>query len=313
MSNGIFSGPPPRNEPVLGYTPGSPERKALRAQLDRMGGRVIEITPRIGGRRIRTGRTAEAVMPHDHRHVLAVWHKAGAARGRSTRSTPRARRTASGRGCPGTTARRSSSRPRICSPARTATILNAATMLGQSKTAHQAEIDAACELIDFWRFNVRLRGADLRRAAAVVAGRLEPRSSTGRSKDSSSRSRRSTSRRSPATCRRRRRSWATPCVWKPASTAVYSAHFIMELLEEAGLPPGVINFVPGAGAEVGDPALASPALAGIHFTGSTAVFQGMWKTIGGTSRATGTTRASSARPAARTSSSRTRRPTWPRS
>jgi len=278
MSNGIFNVPSPRNEPVLGYTPGSPERKALRTELDRLGGQVIEIAPRIAGRRITTGRTAEAVMPHDHRHVLAVWHKAGA---------PEVQRAIDAAGAAHREWSRLPFHDRAAIFLKAADLLagpyrmtlNAATMLGQSKTAHQAEIDAACELIDFWRFNVAFAEEIYRQqplSSPGVWNRLEHRALEGfvfAVTPFNFTSIGGNLPTAPAIL-------GNTVVWKPASSALYSAHFIMEILEAAGLPPGVINMVPGAGAEVGDPALASPALAGIHFTGSTATFQGMWETVG---------------------------------
>jgi 1-pyrroline-5-carboxylate dehydrogenase len=278
MSNGIFSVPTPRNEPVLSYIPGSPERKALRAELDRMGGEVIEITPRIGGHRVTTGRTAEAVMPHDHRHVLAVWHKAGGAEvSRAIDAAGAAHRDWSRRPFHDRAAIFLRAADLLAGPYRMK--LNAATMLGQSKTAHQAEIDAACELIDFWRFNVAFAEEIYRQQPLSSSGtwnRLEHRALEGfvfAVTPFNFTSIGGNLPTAPAVL-------GNTVVWKPASTALYSAHFIMEILEAAGLPPGVINMVPGAGAEVGDPALASPALAGIHFTGSTATFQGMWETVG---------------------------------
>ena len=278
MGNGIFSVPTPRNEPVLSYIPGSPERKALRAELDRMGGEVIEITPRIGGCRITTGRTGEAVMPHDHRHVLAVWHKAGGAEvQRAIDAAGAAHRDWSRRPFHDRAAIFLRAADLLAGPYRMK--LNAATMLGQSKTAHQAEIDAACELIDFWRFNVAFAEEIYRQQPLSSAGtwnRLEHRALEGfvfAVTPFNFTSIGGNLPTAPAIL-------GNTVVWKPASTALYSAHFIMEILEAAGLPPGVINMVPGAGAEVGDPALASPGLAGIHFTGSTATFQGMWETVG---------------------------------
>ncbi len=278
MSDGIFSVPVPRNEPVLGYTPGSPERKVLRAQLDRMAGEVIEITPRIGGRRITTGRTAEAVIPHDHRHVLAVWHKAGASEvQRAIDAADAAHREWSRLPWPERAAVFLRAADLLAGPYRMT--LNAATMLGQSKTAHQAEIDAACELIDFWRFNVAWAEEIYRQQPLSSPGcwnRLEQRALEGfvfAVTPFNFTSIGGNLPTAPAIL-------GNTIVWKPASSALYSAHFIMEILEAAGLPPGVINMVPGAGAEVGDPVLASPALAGIHFTGSTATFQGMWETVG---------------------------------
>src|SRR5712691_9704974 len=144
MPNAIVSVPTPRNEPVLAYAPGSPERKALRAQLAKMSSEVIEVTPLVGSHRVATGRTADAVMPHDHRHVLAVWRAidaALAAHREWSRMDWRDRAAIFLRAA-----------DLLAGPYRM--VLNAATMLGQSKTVHQAEIDAACELIDFWRFNV---------------------------------------------------------------------------------------------------------------------------------------------------------------
>jgi len=278
MSNGIFSVPVPRNEPILAYTPGSQERKTLRAQLDRMAGEVIEITPRIGGRRVTTGRTADAVMPHDHRHVLAVWHKAGASEvQRAIDAAGAAHREWSRLPWQERAAIFLRAADLLAGPYRM--ILNAATMLGQSKTAHQAEIDAACELIDFWRFNVAWAEEIYRQQPLSSPGawnRLEHRALEGfvfAVTPFNFTSIGGNLPTAPAIL-------GNTVVWKPASSALYSAHFIMEVLEAAGLPPGVINMVPGAGAEVGDPVLASPALAGIHFTGSTATFQGMWETVG---------------------------------
>ena len=278
MSNGIFSVPVPRNEPILAYTPGSQERKTLRAQLDRMAGEVIEITPRIGGRRVTTGRTADAVMPHDHRHVLAVWYKAGASEvQRAIDAAGAAHREWSRLPWQERAAIFLRAADLLAGPYRM--ILNAATMLGQSKTAHQAEIDAACELIDFWRFNVAWAEEIYRQQPLSSPGawnRLEHRALEGfvfAVTPFNFTSIGGNLPTAPAIL-------GNTVVWKPASSALYSAHFIMEVLEAAGLPPGVINLVPGAGAEVGDPVLASPALAGIHFTGSTATFQGMWETVG---------------------------------
>ena len=148
--------------------------------------------------------------------------------------------------------------------------LNAATMLGQSKTVQQAEIDSACELADFLRFNVHFARADPRAAAGELAGVVEPHRTTGRSRASSWRSRRSTSPRSPATCRSAPALLGNVVVWKPSPTQQLAAHHTMRLFEAAGLPPGVINMVTGDGAAVSEVALPHPALAGIHFTGSTA-------------------------------------------
>ena len=177
-------------------------------------------------------------------------------------------------------------------------------MLNQSKTAHQAEIDAACELIDFWRFNVQYMVRIYEEQPISAQGtwnRLEYRPLEGfvlavsPFNFTSIGGNLSTS---PALM-------GNTVIWKPATTAALSAYYVMRMLQEAGLPDGVINLVYGPGSAIGDAALASPELAGIHFTGSTPVFQGMWKTVGENIGTTAPTRASSGRPAARTSSSRT--------
>ena len=157
--------------------------------------------------------------------------------------------------------------------------LNAATMLGQSKTAHQAEIDAACELADFFRFNVQFMlriYEEQPNSAPGTWNRMEYRPLEGFVFAVTPFNFTAIAGNLPTSAAL----MGNTVVWKPASTAAYSAHFLMQLYEEAGLPPGVINLVYGSGSEIGDPVLASPDLAGVHFTGSTPVFQSMWKTIG---------------------------------
>ncbi len=282
MTDGIFSVPSPRNEPVLAYAPGSPERRTLRARLEAMSGEVVEIMPRIGGKAAATGRTAEAVMPHDHHHVLAVWHKAGAEEvAHAIEAALAARREWSRMPWPDRAAIFLKAADLLAGPYRAT--LNAATMLGQSKTVHQAEIDAACELIDFWRFNVAYAEEIYRQQPASSPGCwncLDHRPLEGFVFSVTPFNFTSVAGNLPTAPA----IMGNTVVWKPASSAVYAAHFVMEVLEAAGLPPGVINMVPGTGAEVGGPALASPDLAGIHFTGSTATFQGMWETVGGNIR-----------------------------
>jgi 1-pyrroline-5-carboxylate dehydrogenase len=278
MVNGIVTTPTPHNEPVLGYLPGSAERQALRATLGRMAGEVIEITPAIDGARVATGRTADAVVPHDHRHVLAVWHKAGAREvERAIEAALAAHLAWSRMPWEARAAIFLKAAELLAGPYRQ--VLNAATMLGQSKTAHQAEIDAACELVDFWRFNVHYAEEIYRQQPGSSPGvwnQLEHRPLEGFVFAVTPFNFTSIAGNLPTAPA----IMGNTVVWKPASTAIYSAHFIMDVLAAAGLPPGVINMVPGAGAEVGDPALASPDLAGIHFTGSTATFQAMWETVG---------------------------------
>src|SRR5712691_6912127 len=275
---GLFRPPMPENEPVKSYAPGTPEREELRLRLRQMQSEQIEAPLVIGGEEVRTSDTFETVMPHDKDHVHATVHKgdarhveqaikAAAEAWEDWHRTPWEERAA--------VFLRAAEL--LAGPWRST--LNAATMLGQSKTAHQAEIDAACELTDFFRFNVqfmlRIYG-EQPSSAPGTWNRMEyrplegfvfavtPFNFTAIGANLAT---------SPALM-------GNTVVWKPASTAVYSAYFLMKLYEEAGLPPGVINVVYGSGAEIGDPALASRDLAGVHFTGSTAVFQGMWKTIG---------------------------------
>jgi 1-pyrroline-5-carboxylate dehydrogenase len=283
MANAIVSVPQPKNEPVLTYASGTAERKALRAELQRMSGETLEITPRIGGQRVPTGTLARAVMPHRHAHVLATWHQAGDAEVRRAIDAALAAHADWSR---------MAWEDRAAIFLRAADLLagpwrmrlNAATMLGQSKTAFQAEIDSACELIDFWRFNAHFMEQIYReqpQSSPGVWNRLEHRALEGFVFAVTPFNFTSIAGNLPTAPAL----MGNTVVWKPASTSVVSAHVIMELLEAAGLPPGVINMVPGPGAAIGDPVLASPHLAGIHFTGSTGVFQGMWETVGKNVRA----------------------------
>ena len=278
MTNAIVSVPSPKNEPVLAYAPGAAERRSLRAAVARMSAETAEIAPRIGGERVETGKLARAVMPHRHAHVLATWHQAGEPEvRRAIDAALSAHRAWSEMAWEHRAAIFLRAADLLAGPWRMR--LNAATMLGQSKTAFQAEIDAACELIDFWRFNAHYMEQIYREQPQSAPGawnRLEHRALEGFVFAVTPFNFTSIAGNLPTAPAL----MGNTVVWKPASTAVYSAHVIMELLEAAGLPPGVINMVPGAGAAVGDPVLASPHLAGIHFTGSTAVFQGMWETVG---------------------------------
>jgi 1-pyrroline-5-carboxylate dehydrogenase len=277
-SHGIFRVPKPYNEPVLGYEPGSPEREALRRRLDELSGQRLEIPLVIGGEDVQTGDTFEAVMPHKRSHVLADVHKGGAAEvDRAIAAAANAWEDWSRTPWEERAAVLLRAAELLAGPWRQT--LNAATMLGQSKTAHQAEIDSACELIDFWRFNVQYMTRiyeDQPISSPGVWNRLEYRPLEGFVFAVTPFNFTAIAGNLPASAAL----MGNTVVWKPASTAAVSAHFLMKLLEEAGLPPGVINLVYGSGAAVGDPALASEHLAGIHFTGSTPVFQGMWKTVG---------------------------------
>src|SRR6476660_434217 len=275
---GIFRPPPPRNEPVLGYEPGSPERFEVQARLAAMAAEPIEIPVVIGGEEIRTGDTFDAVMPHDKDHVLAHVHKAGAAEiARAIAASAEAWEDWHRLPWEERAAVFLRAAELLSGPWRSTLV--AATMLNQSKTAHQAEIDAACEVIDFWRFNVQFMTRIYEEQPVSSPGvwnRMEyrplegfvfaisPFNFTAIGANLSS---------SPALM-------GDVILWKPASTAAVSSYWTLKLLEEAGVPPGVINFLPGSGAAVGDPVLASEHLAGIHFTGSTEVFHSIWKTVG---------------------------------
>src|SRR5215469_6776582 len=277
-AHGIFHVPEPYNEPVLGYEPGSPERDELRSRLDELSAERLAIPLVIGGEEVETGDTFEAVMPHKRSHVLADVQKGGAAEvDRAIAAAADAWEDWSRTPWEDRAAVILRAAELLAGPWRQT--LNAATMLGQSKTAHQAEIDSACELIDFWRFNVQYMTRIYEEqpiSSPGVWNRLEYRPLEGFVFAVTPFNFTAIAGNLPTSAAL----MGNTVVWKPASTAAVSAHFLMQLFEEAGLPPGVINLVYGSGAAVGDPALASEHLAGIHFTGSTPVFQGMWKTVG---------------------------------
>jgi 1-pyrroline-5-carboxylate dehydrogenase len=275
---GIFTPPPPVNEPIKSYAPGSPEREELKNRLREMDGERIQIPLVIGGEDVETDATFEAVMPHRKSHVLADVAKGGPEHVQQAVDAARAAHAEWSR---------TPWHERAAVFLRAAELLsgpwrstlNAATMLNQSKTAHQAEIDAACELIDFWRYNVEYltriyseqpyspTGTWNRMEYRPLEGfvfAVSPFNFTAIGGNLTS---------SPALM-------GNTVVWKPASTAALSAYYTMRMLQAAGLPDGVINLVYGSGADIGNAALASPELAGIHFTGSTEVFNGMWGTVG---------------------------------
>jgi len=279
MFNAQVRVPTPVNEPVLSYAPGSPERASVKRRLAAMLEEKIDIPLVIGGEEVRTGRTLHQVCPHDHGHVLAVAHQAGAEEvQRAVAAAAEAWREWSEMPWEARAAVFLKAADLLAGPWRDT--INAATMLGQSKNVFQAEIDAAAELCDFWRFNVAFMQqlyADQPISVRGIWDQLEYRplegfvfavtpfnfTSIGGNLPTA-----------PALM-------GNTALWKPASTSILSNYYLMKLLEAAGLPPGVVNFVPGRGASVGDPVFASPAFAGLHFTGSTATFQGMWRTIAG--------------------------------
>ena len=275
---GVRRVPQPVNDANRSYAPGSPERTELKARLEAMAAEKIEIPLIIGGREIYTGRTEKSVMPHDHTHVLAEYHMAGpehvqqaiAAAAEARREWgmwPWEERAAVILRAAELLA--SSWRPTI----------NAATMLGQSKTVFQAEIDSASEMIDFWRFNAFFAQelySEQPISSPGVWNQMEYRplegfvyaitpfnfTAIGGNLTTA-----------PALM-------GNTVIWKPASSAMLSAYYTLRVLEEAGLPPGVINFLPGDAVQISNALLDSPELAGVHFTGSTAVFNGMWRKVG---------------------------------
>jgi 1-pyrroline-5-carboxylate dehydrogenase len=268
----------PVNEPVRAYGPGSPEKVSLKRRLAAMLDENVDIPLIIGGREVRTGDTDRVVCPHDHGHLLATFHQAGAAEVTAAAAAARAAwRDWSETSWEERAAVLVRAAELLAGPWRDT--LNAATMLNQSKTVHQAEIDAACELIDFWRFNpyfMRVLYQEQPWSHPGVWNRVDYRPLEGfvfAVTPFNFTSIAGNLPTSPALM-------GNTVLWKPASTAVLSGYYIMKLLQAAGLPDGVINFLPGRGAKVGDPVLAHPELGGIHFTGSTPVFQSMWKTLG---------------------------------
>jgi 1-pyrroline-5-carboxylate dehydrogenase len=276
--NGVIKIPCPVNEPVLVYAPGSPEKASLKAELKKMLGEEIEIPLIIGGKEVKTGNLADCRCPHDHNHVLGRYHKAGP--DEITMAVDEANKAWKDWSEMDWVSRASIFlRAAELLATKYRDVVNASTMLGQSKTVHQAEIDAACELIDFYRYNpyymqkIYEEQPDSSpgiwnyveyRALEGFVFAITPFNFTSIAGNLPT---------SPAMM-------GNTVLWKPASSAVYSAYFIALLLKEAGLPDGVINFIPGPGRYVGDPVLEKDDLAGVHFTGSTAVFQAIWKTIG---------------------------------
>jgi 1-pyrroline-5-carboxylate dehydrogenase len=275
---GIPRVPTPVNDANRGYLPGSPERAALKTELARMAGERLDIPLIIGGERIRTGNLQQAVMPHDHAHVLADWHQADAEHvERAIAAAAAAKREWASWSWHERAAVFLRAAELLATTWRP--VLNAATMLGQSKTAFQAEIDAASELVDFWRFNPHYAQELLHEqplSPSSMWNSVEYRPLEGFVFAVTPFNFTSIAGNLPTAPAL----MGNTVVWKPSATAIYSGYQLMLLLEAAGLPPGVINFVPGDPAVVADIALGSGDLGGIHFTGSTSVFNWMWKTVG---------------------------------
>ncbi|MBI2150707.1 MAG: aldehyde dehydrogenase family protein, partial [Acidobacteria bacterium] len=270
--------PIPINEPVRAYAPGTGERQSLKKKLAAMSGETIDIPLVIGGKEVRTGDTGTQVMPHRHGHVIATWHRAGADH---VRQAIKAAAEAKREWASWSFEDRASVFLRAADLLTTTwrETINASTMLNQSKTAHQSEIDAVCENIDFFRFNAHFaewiynhqplsapgmwNRVDYRPLEGFVYT-VTPFNFTSIGGNLSS---------APALM-------GNSVIWKPSSATVFSNYYVFKLFEAAGLPPGVINFVPGNAAAVSGVLLNNPDLAGVHFTGSTEVFQAMWRTAG---------------------------------
>ncbi|MDE1180236.1 L-glutamate gamma-semialdehyde dehydrogenase [Paraburkholderia sp.] len=266
----------PKNEAILAYSPGSPERAEIERALARQAAEVVQIPVVAGGRRLAGSAVQPVVAPHDHRHVLAhVQQASGAQVAAAIHAAVDAQRDWSQWSFEDRAAVFLKAADLLAGPWRAK--LNAATMLGQSKTVYQAEIDSACELIDFLRWNVAfarelqqhqpvspsgMRNSLEYRPLEGFVYAVTPFNFTAIGGNLAC---------APALM-------GNPVIWKPAATAALSNYFVLELLEAAGLPPGVINFVPGDAQTVSAGVFASPDFAGLHFTGSTAVFDALWRT-----------------------------------
>jgi 1-pyrroline-5-carboxylate dehydrogenase len=282
MSLSAFNGrrrvPPAFNDPIRSYAPGTPERASLKARLKAMAGEKIDIPLFIGGKEVKTGSCGQSVMPHDHKHVLADYQKASETH---VRQAIDAARAAHDEWTSWTFEDRAAVILKAAELLRTSwrDTINGATMLGQSKTAFQAEIDAACEIVDFWRFNVHY-GQELLDEQPIsdntMWNQVEYRGLEGFVYAITPFNFTSIAANLPTAPAL----MGNTVVWKPASSAMYNAYWLMKLYEAAGMPPGVINMVAGDSAMISNVLLSHRDLAGVHFTGSTEVFNDMWKTIG---------------------------------
>ena len=279
MINALYKIPHAENERVLTYAPGTPERESVKKVLNELMQEKIEIPVIIGGKEIYTGKTANVVCPHDHQHVLGTYHMAGEKEIKmAIEAALEARKEWANMPAESRAAIFKKMAVLLAKPY--GDLLNASTMLGQSKTIFQAEIDAACELIDFFNFNTYYMSEIYKnqpdysptgtwnqleyRPLEGFVFALTPFNFTSIAGNLPT---------SPAIM-------GNTVVWKPSRTQMFSAYYLMKLFKEAGLPDGVINFLPGSGKQIGDIVLKHPDFAGIHFTGSTEVFQHVWKTIG---------------------------------
>ena len=278
MNNTLFSFPKPENEPVLGYAPGSPERTKIREALDVLYNMEYEICPIIGGKKVKTKDVGTIVMPTENKHVLAKYYKVGE---KEVKAAIDAAMKAHEEWANTPWIERASVMQKIATliSGKYRWLINAATMLGQGKTTMQAEIDSACELVDFLRYNAfyasqiysdqpcsdkgTLNYVTYRPLEGFVFA-ITPFNFTSIASNLCL---------SPVLM-------GNTCIWKPSTTAMLSNYILMEIYKEAGLPDGVVNFLPGSGALIGKVAFANENLAGVHFTGGTKTFNGFWKSIG---------------------------------
>ena len=279
MKNAKTIVPKPLNEPILSYGPGTKERIALKNRIKELKSQKIEIPLIIGGKEVKTGNLAEIRVPHDHQHLLGHYHLAGAKEVNMAIDSAMESWESWSRMPWESRAAIFKKMASILQRPNDQT-LNAATMLGQSKNAFQAEIDASCEMIDFLNFNCwyaqELYSQQPTYSPDGIWNRLEHRPLEGFVFAATPFNFTSIAGNLPAAPAL----MGNVCIWKPASSAVYSSYFMMKLFLEAGVPEGVINFIPGSGKDIGPTIMKNQNLAGVHFTGSTGVFQGMWKTIG---------------------------------
>lgn len=281
MSKGFYTVPVPVNEPVKNYAPGSAERISIKAMLSELRSIEVDIPMYIGGKEVRSNDKVRIAPPHDHKHTLGYFHKSNKdhvkqAIDAALAAKPKWESLA--------WEHRASiflkAAELIAGPYRAK--LNAATMLGQSKNAFQAEIDASCELIDFLRFNV-LYMTEIYKQQPPVAGtgfgvwnRVEQRPLEGFIYALTPFNFTAIAGNLPTACAM----MGNVVVWKPSNTQVYAANVLMEIFMKAGIPDGVINLIYPSGPDAADVVFSHPDFAGIHFTGSTEVFQNIWKTIG---------------------------------
>lgn len=278
MLKGFFNVPKAVNEPVKSYAPGSPERAAVAATYSKMWNSQVEVPLYIGNEEIKTGNTKNMTAPHDHQHVVGVYHQADRALvEKAIVSALEARKKWAAMAWENRAGIFLKAAELLAGPYRAK--INAATMIAQSKTIHQAEIDSACELIDFLRYNVEFMTkiyADQPASTSDMWNRVEYRPLEGFVYAITPFNFTAIAGNLPSSAAL----MGNVVVWKPAATQVYSANVIMEVFKEAGLPNGVINMVMGDSGMVSDVVLNNPHLAGVHFTGSTGVFNDIWKTIG---------------------------------